>query len=209
MLFSFNYQDRDYDLGLPLDEVFQLIGLVFGPGVNTFAHGQSKSFDLWQPEFEARVHTRSLSPVLLEKTPFESSHQDFSSLFSLIRSSSSLSFLPPSFISSSYSSHSSSGSSSASIHSTSAESFLAEIRHLEYRGDQIYEQILQYFFDSCVVSMGWPLNGEQRLGEDVIFDRMKNSCIEDLLQPTSMPIASVAEVHIPARIGVMMISNVS
>jgi hypothetical protein len=55
--------------------------------------------------------------------------------------------------------------------------------------------------------MGWPfdLSGVPHYAD---FERFENASIEELLQPSSIPFGSVAEMHPPARNGVVMISNV-
>lgn len=58
------------------------------------------------------------------------------------------------------------------------------------------------------LEMSWPFdgNGIPKQGE---FERLENSSIEDLLQPSSIPFGSVSEMHTPLRKGVLLISNVS
>lgn len=56
--------------------------------------------------------------------------------------------------------------------------------------------------------MGWPfdLSGAPNMGE---FERFEKASIEELLQPSSIPFASVTEMRPAAREGVVMVSNVS
>ncbi|KAJ5932042.1 hypothetical protein N7516_006531 [Penicillium verrucosum] len=56
-------------------------------------------------------------------------------------------------------------------------------------------------------NMGWPfdLSGAPNMGE---FERFEKASIEELLQPSSIPFASVAEMRPAAREGVVMISNI-
>ena len=56
--------------------------------------------------------------------------------------------------------------------------------------------------------MGWPfdLSGVPQDGD---FERFETASIEELLQPSSIPFGSVADMRPPARDGVLMISNVS
>jgi hypothetical protein len=200
------YRDRADEV--PFEKVFCQIGLVFGPGVPTFARTQS--WGLWQCENQDetpkqtpdyvldQIHTGSLPS--LSNNRFDTSPFDF-----LIRPHTSFSSFPPT----SRSSSSRPERSSSTIKPTSAGSFFAEFQLLEYSGDQNYRTILQQFLATCILSMSWPMNGARSLGHQESFARMEGYSIEDLLQPPSMPIASVAEVHLPAHTGVLKISNVS
>jgi hypothetical protein len=87
--------------------------------------------------------------------------------------------------------------------------FLTDFRQLEYYANLYWHVILTYFLAACVFSMSWPLNGVRTLGFPESLARMEGYSIEDLLQPASLPIASVTEAQVPHQIGVLMISNVS
>ncbi|KAJ9491009.1 hypothetical protein VN97_g2225 [Penicillium thymicola] len=60
---------------------------------------------------------------------------------------------------------------------------------------------------SNATNMGWPfdLSGAPHYGE---FERFEKASIEELLQPSSIPFASVTEMRPAAREGVLMISNI-
>ncbi|KAJ5427394.1 hypothetical protein N7465_002464 [Penicillium sp. CMV-2018d] len=62
-------------------------------------------------------------------------------------------------------------------------------------------------YPSNATNMGWPfdLSGVPQDGD---FERFENASIEELLQPSSIPFGSVADMRPPARDGVLLISNI-
>lgn len=83
----------------------------------------------------------------------------------------------------------------------------ADVKPVESHYSQFDLSITTTFLENLTNSMAWPLGGDHALN-DGDFHRLEHISIESLLSNGSLPVASVTDVHMPTRTGVLMISNV-
>lgn len=83
----------------------------------------------------------------------------------------------------------------------------SDVKAVESHYSQFDLSITTAFIENRTNSMAWPLGGDHAL-DDGDFHRLEHISIESLLSNGSLPVASVTDVHMPTRTGVLMISNV-